>query len=143
MSLTFGIHLMRSGRISAEQLVDALEEQLASRPQLGQLALAEGLLSMSQLFEVLSVQRMEEKPFGLIAIERGFLTKSQLSLMLMKQRELELKINDLLVDQGAIDNDELVERHGQWKRESRRRETFASGRATVGRRDAKQLKALA
>ena len=143
MSLTFGIHLVRSGRISAEQLVDALEEQLASRPQLGQLALEEGLLSMSQLFEVLSVQRMEEKPFGTIAIERGFLNKSQLSMMLMKQRELELKITDLLVDHGTIDDKELVERHGQWKRERRRRETFAAGRSMVGRRDANRIKAPA
>lgn len=143
MSLTFGIHLVRTGAVSADQLIDALEDQLASRPQLGQLALQEGLLTMSQLFEVLSIQRMEEKPFGLIAVDKGFLSSSQLALLLMKQREMELKVTDLLVEYGAVSEEELTERHAQWKRENRRRETFAAGRLTTPRGDSKGFKPMA
>jgi hypothetical protein len=71
---------------------------------------------------------MEEKPFGVIATERGFLSKSQIAVLLMKQRELENKIGDLLIEQQAISQEELDERTAQWKRENRRRETFAAGR---------------
>jgi hypothetical protein len=72
---------------------------------------------------------MEEKPFGRIAIERGFLSQAQLAVLLMKQRELEDKIGDLLIESEVISQEELDERTAQWKRENRRRETFAAGRS--------------
>lgn len=136
MSLTFCIHLVRNGTITPDQLIDALEEQLASRPQLGQLALQDEQLSMSQLFEILSAQRMEEKPFGEIAIERGFLTRSQVAQLLLKQSEVESNLLDTLTASGAISADNVAEFHDQWKRESRRRETITAGRS---RQPAKSL----
>jgi hypothetical protein len=129
MSLAFCIHLVRNGAISSDQLVNALEEQVASRPQLGQLALQDGQLSMSQLFEILSVQRLENKQFGEIAIEREFLTKSQLALLLLKQSEAEASLLDVLIGQGAVSPQAITEFHEQWKRENRRRETIVGGRA--------------
>jgi hypothetical protein len=133
MSLAFAIHLAKTGTISNEQLVDAIEQQVASRPQLGQLALQDGLLSMSQLFEVLSVQRLEEKPFGQIAIERGFLSTAQLAVLLMKQSEMEFKLCDLLVELGAIKPADLSALHLQWKQDNRCRDTFVSGRSALRR----------
>jgi len=133
MSLAFAIHLVRTGTITNEQLVNAIEQQLASRPQLGQLALQDGLLSMSQLFEVLSVQRLEEKPFGQIATERGFLSAAQLAVLLMKQSEMEFTLCDLLVEIGAVKASDLTALHLQWKQDNRCRDTFAVGRAALRR----------
>jgi hypothetical protein len=128
MSLTFCIHLVRNGTISSDQLIDALEEQVASRPQLGQLALQEEQLTMSQLFEILSTQRFENKQFGEIAIEKGFLSKSQLALLLLKQGKTEASLAEVLIAQGAMSAEQCAELQEQWKRENRRRETIIVGR---------------
>lgn len=128
MSLTFCIHLVRNGTISPEQLIGALEEQLASRPQLGQLALQDGLMTLSQLFEVLNAQRFEQKQFGEIAIEKGFLSKAQLAGLLLMQSKAEVSLSDVLLSQRAISATQLAEQHDQWKRENRRRETIVVGR---------------
>ncbi len=128
MSLSFCIHLVRTGTISPDQLIDALEEQLISRPQLGQLALQSEQLSLSQLFEVLNAQRFEQKQFGEIAIEKGFLSKSQLAILLLQQSKAEAPLSEVLVSQGAISPEQHTDLNEQWKRENRRRETIVAGR---------------
>jgi hypothetical protein len=127
MSLALGIHLVRSGHISADQLIDAVEQMLEGRPQLGQIALQEGLLSLSQLFEVLAIQRMEGKAFGEIAVERQFLTRAQLANLLLLQHEQEPNVCDLLCDAGLVSQAELQTRQAEWRMENRKRETIAIG----------------
>lgn len=127
MSLPLAIHLVRSGQITAEQLIDALEHRIESRPQLGQLALQEGMLSLSQLFEVLAVQRIEGKAFGEIAVERQFMTRAQLASLLLMQREREPDVCQVILSWGLLTEEELAAQRSAWSMENRKRETIAIG----------------
>jgi hypothetical protein len=127
MSLVLAIQLVRSGQITAEQLIDALELRIESRPQLGQLALQEGMLSLSQLFEVLAVQRIEGKAFGEIAVERQFMTRAQLATLLLMQREREPDVCEVLRNWGLVSEEELSSQRTAWSMENRKRETIAIG----------------
>src|SRR5262245_15953135 len=55
-AMHFGLHLKKKGIITAEQLVSAIETQLATVPRIGQLALEEGILMPRDIFDVLRAQ---------------------------------------------------------------------------------------
>ena len=82
----FGLHLKKSGVISAEQLVAAVEVQLSTLVPIGQLALEEGILSARDIFNILRAQ--SDAPnvrFGDLAIEMGLMTRDDVMRLLMIQ----------------------------------------------------------
>ncbi len=101
------ISMVRRGVITSSQLVDAIERQLDSRPQLGRMALAAGKLTMKQVFAVLKEQATRSEPFGEIAVELGFMTKRQVSYLLRKQWGMTASISECLIEVGAIDSETL------------------------------------
>ncbi len=52
----FAVHLKKSGVITAEQLVAAVEVQLSMLVPIGQLALEEGILAARDIFNILRAQ---------------------------------------------------------------------------------------
>jgi len=52
--MQFGLYLVKHGMITASQFAQALEAQLASRPQIGALAIETGKLTVKQVFGILS-----------------------------------------------------------------------------------------
>lgn len=102
--MRFGMYLMRRGVISAEQLVDALEEQADRQPPLGQIAIEEGALSVRDVFEVLRAQsESSSNRFGDVAMERGLLTRRQIADLLMLQADRVRPLSEILIDLGAVD----------------------------------------
>ena len=100
----FGLHLKKMGVISAEQLVDALEEQLNSLVPIGQLALEEGVLSARDIFDVLQAQNdSPNERFGDLAIEMRLMTRDDLMRLLMIQADRKRPIAEILVEQGILD----------------------------------------
>src|SRR3954470_22318611 len=84
----FGLYLKKKGIISAEQLVDALESQLATMPRIGQLALEEGIISPRDIFDVLLAQsNSPNEMFGELAIQMGLMTRNELMRLLMVQAD--------------------------------------------------------
>jgi len=84
----FGLYLKKKGIISAEQLVAALEAQLATLPRIGQLALEEGIISPRDIFNVLQAQRKSpDVRFGELAIEMHLMTRNELMRLLMIQAD--------------------------------------------------------
>ena len=72
----FGLYLVKNNVIDSDLFVTALEQQLASRPLLGSLAIETHKLSVKQVFQVLRAQfDTPGELFGEIAINLGFLTK--------------------------------------------------------------------
>jgi|tagenome__1003787_1003787.scaffolds.fasta_scaffold20119622_2 hypothetical protein len=105
----FGLYLKKKGLISAEQLVNALEAQLASMPRIGQLALEEGIVSPREIFEVLLAQsNSPSEMFGEIAIQMGFMTRNELMQLLMIQADRKQSLETILVAQGVLSDQEAA-----------------------------------
>lgn len=106
----FGLYLKKKGIISAEQLVAALEVQLATLPRIGQLALEEGLISPRDIFNVLQAQRRSpDVRFGDLAIEMGLMTRNELIRLLMIQADRKRPLADVFITEGIL-SEQLVAR---------------------------------
>ena len=106
----FGLYLKKKGIISAEQLVAALEAQLATLPRIGQLALEEGLISPRDIFDVLQAQRRSpDVRFGDLAIEMSLMTRNELIRLLMIQADRKRPLADVFVTEGIL-SEQLVTR---------------------------------
>ena len=106
----FGLYLKKKGIVTAEQLVAALETQLATMPRIGQLALEEGLISPREIFDVLRAQR--ESPdvrFGDLAIEMGLMTRHEVIRLLMIQADRKRPLAEVLVAEGILSQQRIDE----------------------------------
>ncbi len=107
----FGLYLVKHGMITGNQFIESLEAQLASRPQLGALAIETGKLSVKQVFSVLRIQA--DKPqelFGQISVEEGFLSESDLSSLLYQQL-VEVTPMSQIVQEKGLGTAEDIEEH--------------------------------
>jgi hypothetical protein len=105
----FGLHLNRVGRITADQLVAALEVQQNTLVPIGQLALEEGILSARDIFDILQAQTAAPNDrFGDLAIEMGLMKRDDLMRLLMIQADRKQPISEILVAQGAITAEEAA-----------------------------------
>jgi hypothetical protein len=113
----FGLYLKKKGIVTAEQLVAALEAQLATMPRIGQLALEEGLISPRDIFDVLRAQR--EAPdvrFGDLAIEMGLMTRDELMRLLMIQADRKLPLADVFVAESLLSQERVDEEMAEFRR---------------------------
>jgi hypothetical protein len=101
--MEFGIYLVRRGRITSDQYVDAREQQFTARRKLGELALTSHKLSMRQVMEILEDQLDSPRPFGELAVKKGYLTQNGLMELLGMQAEMCPLIADVLVEQRILD----------------------------------------
>ncbi|MGE3672287.1 MAG: hypothetical protein AB7K71_21630 [Polyangiaceae bacterium] len=93
---------MDEGVATAEQIVAALDEQLARTTQFGKLALGKKLLTIPQIWQVLNHQADHGGRFGEIAALLGFLTENQVQDILVLQLASRPKIGELLVEAGVV-----------------------------------------
>jgi hypothetical protein len=100
--MDLGVYLVRRGAISADQYVDAREQQLDSRRKFGELALTYHKMSMKQVMDVLEEQIDSPLPFGELAVKKGYLSESQVKELLGLQLVTCPSITDVLVDQKVL-----------------------------------------
>src|SRR5690348_7143429 len=113
----FGLYLKKKGIVTAEQLVAALEAQLATMPRIGQLALEEGLISPRDIFDVLRAQR--EAPdvrFGDLAIEMGLMTRNELMRLLMIQADRQRPLAEVFVAEGMLTRERVDAEMAEFRR---------------------------
>ena len=126
----FGLYLVKKGRITANQFVEALEAQLASRPQLGALAIETGKLSVRQVFHVLRMQAdRPEEMFGVLAQEAGFLREDDLAALLDCQTRRVLPLIQVIVNLGfctAYEAEELFSGYRSSTNAASRTQTVAA-----------------
>jgi hypothetical protein len=138
----FGLYLKKKGIVTAEQLVAALEAQLATMPRIGQLALEEGLISPRDIFDVLRAQR--ETPdvrFGELAVEMGLIARDELMRLLMIQADRKRPLAEILVADGALSQERVHTELAEFRRLQASKRTpsaiaskiapFVRGRATM------------
>ncbi|MCB9587720.1 MAG: hypothetical protein H6718_20120 [Polyangiaceae bacterium] len=92
---------------TADQIVAALDEQLAKTPQFGKLALGRKLLTIQQIWHILNHQADHGGRFGEIGVSLGFLTENQVQQILVLQMESRPKIGELLVAAGVVSEPEM------------------------------------
>jgi len=113
--MQFGLYLVNHGLITANQFVQALEAQLASRPLLGSLAIETGKLSVKQVFSILRSQAdMPQKLFGELAVQHGFLAEDDLSGLLYQQSQRGNSMALILVELGFAEANDIDEQLAEY-----------------------------
>lgn len=111
----FGGYLLNSGKVTAKQLADAIDEKKNTRMRLGVLAINEGLMTSEQVEHVNATQQTVDKLFGDLAVELGYLRPSDVDELLHKQPTDYLLLGQTLVNHGALSNAEFEEAINAYK----------------------------
>ena len=106
--LEFGMYSYYRGKITYQQLIEALVWQRRQRPALGVIAREWGWLSEKKIEKVIS-HRGYAVRFGRKAIELGYLDQSQVEALLTHQRSLQKRLGSYFIGQGLL-TDEDAER---------------------------------
>ncbi|MBX3432628.1 MAG: hypothetical protein KF847_04855 [Pirellulales bacterium] len=129
--MNFGMYLVREGRLTSDEFFALLELQIASRPQLGTLAIETGRLSVRQVFQVLRCQcESTSRMFGEVAVELGFLTEEDVAVLVYQQSQRSASLPELLVLHGYAEPG-LVEQWLDDYRSYQGRAAAASGGLTA------------
>ena len=113
----FGQYLLEKGRITSQQLVDALEYQKSISSPIGALALDHGLLTVDQMKLILGRQLKSEKRFGELSVSLGLLTQAQLDELLQAQTTHKLLLGEALMVKGYISVETLERELREYQRE--------------------------
>ncbi len=126
--MRFGEFLMAEGHASGDQVGLALAEQRRRQIPLGLLAMHSGLLSSSEVHRVLRSQthRRAWKRFGEVASEMGLLQATEIETLLARQGRTRPRLGSLLVEQGAIDPEDLDKFTNRHRELSQPAATFTS-----------------
>ncbi|HWP22566.1 MAG TPA: chemotaxis protein CheX [Candidatus Binatia bacterium] len=120
----FGQYLLEKGRITSQQLLDALECQKSVTAPIGALALERGLLTAEQIRQILQQQKKTNQLFGEIAVALGFLTQAQLDRLLDTQEiSHRAKLGEVLVSKQYMTLETLEKELKEYNREA---EKFAA-----------------
>ena len=103
----FGNYLLSKRAVTAEQVIQAMEEQHIRHLKLGTLAIHAGYMNTEQVDDILIRQTQKNKRFGELAVEAGYLTKEQVEFLLNQQIPIYLLIGQRLVENGALTEAEL------------------------------------
>jgi CheY-specific phosphatase CheX len=113
----FGQYLLEKGRITSQQLVDALEYQKSITAPIGALALDHGLLTVDQIKLILGRQLKSEKRFGELAVSLGLLTQARVDELLQTQSSHKLLLGEALMVKGYISVETLERELKEYKKE--------------------------
>ena len=78
----FGNFLLSKHAVTADQVIQAMEEQHIRHLKLGTLAIHAGYMDTAQVNDILIRQSHQNKRFGELAVEAGYLTDEQLETLL-------------------------------------------------------------
>lgn len=114
----FGNYLLSKQAVTAEQLIQAIEEQHIRHIKVGLLAINAGLMTTEQVDHVLIRQIHENRHFGELAVEEGFLTAEQVNSLLKQQIPVYLLIGQRLVENGVLTDTELENLIADYQKEN-------------------------
>jgi CheY-specific phosphatase CheX len=117
----FGQYLLEKGRITSQQLLDALEYQKEITTPIGAMSLEQSLLTTEQFKKVLEQQKKKNRSFGELACEMGFLSQTQLEGLAKKpDTSHRLRLAEALVCKGSISPETLEKELKEYNKESER-----------------------
>lgn len=104
-------HLVRTGRISRDTMVDALRWQRRQRPSVGRLAVEAGFLTDDQVWEVLHERRRTQafgERFVEFACRKGYLSSEAAQAVVKKQEKMHRRIGEYFVERRLFDADAVA-----------------------------------
>jgi len=116
----FGQYLLEKGRITSQQLFEALEFQKQVKPPVGVLALEQGLLTTEQIQLVLARQSNGDKRFGELAVFMGLLSQAQIDELLQRQTSHKIHLGEALIVKGFIGINVLAKELKEYQKEEDR-----------------------
>ena len=99
--LEFGMFTYYQGKVTYQQLIEALVWQRRQRPTLGIIARKWGWLSEAKVAQVLG-HRGHAVRFGKKAVELGYLKPHQVETLLQHQRSLQTRIGQYFIEKGLL-----------------------------------------
>lgn len=103
--LEFGMFTYYQGKVTYQQLIEALVWQRRQRPTLGAIAQKWGWLSEAKVAQVLG-HRGHAIRFGKKAVELGYLRPLQVDALLQHQRSLHKRIGQYFIEKGLLTKEE-------------------------------------
>jgi CheY-specific phosphatase CheX len=103
----FGQYLLEKGKITAQQLIDAVESQKSVHTPLGALAIEKEMLTAGQVQKIHDEQKRTDRRFGELAVSLGFMTHQQLIELIEVQASRKVLLGEVLVSKGFVDLEEL------------------------------------
>lgn len=110
--LEFGMYTFYQGKVTYQQLIEALVWQRRQRPTLGAIAQKWGWLSETKVAQILG-HRGHSVRFGKKAVELGYLKQHQVDALLKHQRSRQTKIGQYFVEKGLLteaETDQIFQR---------------------------------
>lgn len=101
IKLEFGMFAYYLGKVTYQQLIEALVWQRRQRPTLGVIARQWGWLSEGMVEQILA-HRGQAVRFGKKAVELGHLKPQQVEALLQQQRALQTRIGQYFIDRGWL-----------------------------------------
>ena len=103
--LEFGMFTYYQGKVTYQQLIEALVWQRRQRPTLGVIAKKWGWLSEAKVKQILG-HRGHAIRFGKKAVELGYLKTHQVEALLQHQRSLQTRIGQYFIEKGLLTKEE-------------------------------------
>lgn len=103
----FGHYLFDEGKLTAEQLSEAVDYQASKNLSLGEIAVREELLSSKSAELINNKQKSLDKRFGEVAISLDLLTELQITELLQIQKTEKIFFGEVLILKNFL-NEELV-----------------------------------
>lgn len=105
ISLEFGMFAYYQGRVTYQQLIEALVWQRRQRPTLGVIAQKWGWLSDAKVAQIVD-HRGRAVRFGKKAVELGYLEPHQVEALLLHQRSLQQRIGQYFIEKNLLTEEE-------------------------------------
>lgn len=103
----FAQYLLNRGRLTPQQVREALENERKHRVKIGVLAMQRGFMTARQVEEVRVRQNHRDQRFGEVAVEAGFLTREQCEELLRTQENATLNFTQAIIDKQFMSWSEL------------------------------------
>lgn len=113
----FGQYLLEKGKITPQQLMDAVNHQKGIHAPLGALAMEKDMLTAVQVRKIHEQQKKTDRRFGELAVDMGFLIQPQVDELLDTQTHRKVLLGEALVLKGYITVEELEKELKSYKEE--------------------------
>lgn len=110
----FAQYLLNRELLTAEQVREALEEEMEHRVKLGVIAMNQGMLTASEVQEIHQAQAKHDKLFGEIAMDKRYLTEREVNCLLDAQESGNLNFEQALIDKNFMTLVELESALGDY-----------------------------
>lgn len=121
-SVFFGHYLLQAGKITDDQLQEALDFQEEHNQKLGELAVSLGYLTAAQAALAAMEQKNQDLPLGVILLRKGFISPRQLDDLLFTQIVSTTHVGEALVELNHLAPQDLARLLNEFNAEEQARQ---------------------